>query len=228
MTAKFKKALPAALFLLAAAAAAALGCTVFRSRAYAFLAAAIALLACAPFALHFERSAPSAMRLALIAMLTALSVVGRILFAPLQSFKPVAAITILTALYFGPEAGFLTGALSALISNFYFGQGMWTPFQMFAWGVIGLIAGWAAPRLKKSLPALCAFGAAAGLLYSLILDVYSALWFDNAFDLARYFALVASSAPVTLIYAVSNVFFLLLLARPVGKKIQRIIEKYGL
>ena len=78
--------------------------------------------------------------------MVALSVTGR--FIPF--FKPVTALTVLTAVYLGGEAGFLCGALSAVISNFWFGQGPWTPFQMLAWGMIGLFAGLLASPLKRS------------------------------------------------------------------------------
>src|SRR5690625_7953059 len=83
------------------------------------------------------------------AVLIALSSISRVLFAPIPVFKPVSAIVILTAIYFGAEAGFLVGALTALLSNIYFGQGPWTPFQMFAWGIIGLIAG--LPFIREKL-----------------------------------------------------------------------------
>ena len=72
------------------------------------------------------------------AVITALCVVGR--FIPF--FKPIAALTIIAAVYLGGETGFMVGAMAALMSNFYFGQGPWTPFQMLAWGMIGLIAGY--------------------------------------------------------------------------------------
>ena len=86
----------------------------------------------------------------LTAAMTALSVSGRFLFAMLPGFKPVTAIIIITALYFGAQAGFMTGALTALISNIYFGQGSWTPFQMLAWGIVGLLGGILSGYLKKN------------------------------------------------------------------------------
>src|SRR5699024_12206733 len=86
-----------------------------------------------------------------VAVLTALSVVGRFVFVALPGFKPVAAIVIITAVYVGSEAGFLVGALTAFISNLYFGHGPWTPFQLFAWWVIGVIAclPWISIMLEK-------------------------------------------------------------------------------
>ena len=120
------------------------------------------------------------------------------------------AMVVLTAMYFGGEAGFLTGALTALLSNFYFGQGPWTPFQMFTWGLLGFFAGLLRNLLKSSAIFLAVYGAFAGVAFSLIMDVWSALWVDGTFQLARYAAAVATSLGYMAIYAVSNVIFLLL------------------
>lgn len=102
------------------------------------------LIACAiPFFLVFEKKKPQARELVPIAVMAALGVVGRTMFEliPLPNFKPVSAIVIITAVAFGPETGFLTGALTGFLSNFIFGQGPWTPWQMFCWGMIGFLAG---------------------------------------------------------------------------------------
>lgn len=95
-----------------------------------------------PFFLVFGKK-PQARDLVPIAVMAALGVVGRTVFAiiPLPNFKPVSAIVIMTGMVFGPETGFLTGALTGFVSNFIFGQGPWTPWQMFAWGMIGFLAG---------------------------------------------------------------------------------------
>ena len=158
----------------------------------------------------------------LVAVMTALSVIGR--FIPLV--KPVTALTVLTAIRLGGEAGFLTGALSALISDFWFGIGPWTPFQMLAWGMIGRIAGWLAEPLKKHRAALVAYGAAAGVLFSMIMDVFTVLWYSGGFDPSLYAAAIVTALPHTLLYSVSNVAFLLLFERPFGRKLERIKRLY--
>ena len=91
-----------------------------------------------PFLLVFERRRPQARELVPIAVMSALAVVGRTVFSivPLPNFKPCSAIIMITAIVFGPETGFLTGALTAFVSNFIFGQGPWTPWQMFTWGLL--------------------------------------------------------------------------------------------
>lgn len=204
------------------------GAFLFEDRQYAWISLCVAVLSCIPFLLCFERKETDAKRMILIACMTAISVVGRILFATLPAFKPVTAMVIITAMYFGSEAGFLTGSLSAVISNFHFGQGPWTPFQMFSWGVIGLIAGLMPELLKKSRIALIIYGILSGVLYSFLMDVWTVLWQDGYFNFSRYLAALASAVPVTAIYAVSNVVFLLVFARPIGKILDRIKTKYAL
>ncbi len=96
-----------------------------------------------PFFLVFDKKKPQAREMIPIAVMSAIGVVGRTLFAivPLPNFKPVSAIVIITGVAFGAETGFLTGALTGFVSNFIFGQGPWTPWQMFCWGMIGFMAG---------------------------------------------------------------------------------------
>ena len=134
-------------------------------------------------------------------------------------------MVVITAMYFGSEAGFMTGALSALISNFYFGQGPWTPFQMFSWGILGFIAGIIARQLRENKVVLAIYGIVSGVLFSFIMDVWTVLSKEGNFNLSRY---LAAAAQFTVIYAVSNVIFLLLFAKPIGKMLERIKVKYEL
>lgn len=176
------------------------------------------------FAAGFERKKTGSRRLVVVSIMTALAVAGR--FIPLV--KPVAALTIISALYLGGEAGFLTGALTALISNFYFGQGPWTPFQMMAWGLVGLTAGLLAEPLRKKRALLLLYGALAGIGYSMIMDVWTVLWYGQGFRLTLYLAALVTALPHTALYAASNVLFLALLARPFGEKLERLRVKYGI
>ena len=99
-------------------------------------------MAAMPF--HFydvEGRKPKAREIMVISVLAAIGVAGRAAFFMVPSFKPVAAIVILTGISFGGEAGFLVGSLTMLISNMFMGQGPWTPWQMFAFGMIGFLAG---------------------------------------------------------------------------------------
>ena len=230
MKAKIRASLPMILSCLVIPAVAVSGAVIFRESRAAVIISCIcaAVLACIPFVIHFERSNVGAGYPVIIAVMTAMSVAGRVIFAPVPSFKPVTAIVVVTAMYFGPDAGFMTGALSAVISNFFFGQGPWTPFQMFSWGILGLIAGLTARLLRRSRIYLVFFAVFSGILYSLSMDVFTVLWADGCFNITRYIAAVASAVPVTVTYAVSNVIFLMALTAPIGKMLERVARKYGL
>lgn len=204
------------------------GVFVFSDRAYLAVSFFVAICACVPFFMSFEKDKASTQKTVMLAVMTALSVVGRIAFSYIPSFKPVTAIVMICGMYMGAESGFLCGALSALISNFIFMQGPWTPFQMFIWGAIGFLSSIAAPILKKSKICLSVGGAAAAVIYSLFMDIWTTLWSDGAFNLSRYAAFIISALPTTAVYAVSNVIFLLLLTGPIGKKLERVKTKYGI
>ena len=228
MSKKAKTAAGYLIFLLGVPAAVLAGHFIFPEKQYAFTALIVAVISIIPFVLQFEHNETDLEKLIIIAVMTAISTLGRIAFEALPHFKPVTAVVIVTGIYLGKEAGFMCGAFSALISNFSFGQGPWTPFQMFGWGIIGLLAALLPEFVKKSVALTAVFGGLAGLLYSLLMDVFMVLWADGYFNLSRYFAFVASSAPTTLIYAVSNIVFLLIITKPFGKVIQRIKLKYGI
>lgn len=215
------------ILLSAFAAAALLGALIFEDKKYIWISICIALASCIPVFATFESKKTSTRKLVVLSVMVTLSIVGRFAFSFVPHFKPVTAIVMITGMYLGAESGFLCGALSALLSNFIFGQGPWTPFQMFAWGTIGLFAALLSKLLQKSKFSLCFFGALSGVLYSLILDVSSTLWYDGAFNLSRYGALIITSLPVIAVYAMSNAVFLLLLAKPMGEKLTRIRIKYG-
>ena len=200
------------------------GVFLLHERRYALIALLMVLCALILFATGFERKRTGRRRMVLVSVLTALSVAGR--FIPL--LKPVAAMTILSGVYLGGEAGFLVGALSAVISNFYFGQGPWTPFQMFAWGLIGLIAGYLSRPMQKSRGLLLLYGLIAGIAYSFIMDIWTVLWYNEGLSLTLYLSAIASALPHTLLYAASNVIFLVLFADTYREKIERIKIKYGI
>jgi len=197
--------------------------TVFKGKQYLFISALVAVCALLLFAAGFEKKKTGSRRLVLVSAMTALCIVGR--FIPF--FKPITALTIITAVYLGAESGFLVGSLSALLSNFYFGQGPWTAFQMMAWGMIGLIAGYLANPLKKSRLLLLVVGALSGILFSLIMDLWSVMWYAGVLNLTLYKAGLITALPHTALYTVSNLIFLWFLARPFGEKLERVKIKYG-
>lgn len=164
-------------------------------------------------------------RIAVLAVLIGLSTLGRFLFAWLPGFKPLGAFAILAGMYLGWQSGFLVGALSIVVSNFYFGHGPWTLFQIAALGLIGLLAGVLGPILRRNRILLVVYGIFAAFLFSGVMDFWTAFWLGGG--LTRYLALLVSAVPFTIIYACSNVAFLWLLMKPVGKVLTRMQVKYG-
>lgn len=189
----------------------------------------LAFLLTLPALIAFEWRRTGARELAAIAVMTGLSVFGRVAFAPFPGFKPVSAVVILTGLSFGSLAGFITGAATALLSNFFFGQGPWTAFQMLAWGAVGLLAGlFARTRLRRAPLLLVLLGVVGGVLFSAMTDIWTTVAATGTFLFSAYLTFLASGFPFTVLYAASNVLFLLLLARPVLRKTDRLRSKYGL
>lgn len=123
-------------------------CAVANFNQTALLSFVVILASLGVFFATYESSAPRLRDIMPTAVLAALAAAGRILFAPIPDFKPVSAIAIIAGVVFGRKSGFMVGALAALASNFFFGQGPWTPWQMYAWGLVGYGAG-----LLASVPA---------------------------------------------------------------------------
>ena len=199
------------------------GSVLFSEQKHIFVSLVVAFFSLLLFITGFERKVTGTRRMVLVAVMTAISVLGR--FIPF--FKPITALTVITAMYLGGEAGFLVGAFSALLSNFYFGQGPWTAFQMLAWGLIGYVAGLIAESLKRNRALLLTYGVLSGIAFSLIMDVWTVLWYSAGFDMELYLASIIAAIPHTILYAVSNFIFLFFLAKPFGDKLERIKVKYG-
>ncbi len=205
-----------------------LGVVIFYDRAYAWISFCVAVVACIPLLLSFEKNQNKTTKMVTLAVMIALSVAGRLVFSFVPFFKPVTAMVVISGIYMGYESGFICGAFTALISNFMFGQGPWTPFQMFAWGIIGLVAGLLSKYLENNLVLLLIYGAVAGVLFSFMMDIWTTLWFDGTFNYLRFLGNIITAAPVTAVYAFSNVIFLFVLSKPFGKKLERLRNKYGI
>jgi uncharacterized membrane protein len=149
----------------------------------------------------------------------------------LPQFKPVVAIVIIAGVAFGGEAGFLVGAMSGFVSNMFFGQGPWTPWQMFAFGIIGFLAGVLFKKglLLRNKSALCVFGGIATfLVYGGIMNSASVLMFHNEPTLPVFLAFYLQGIPFDLVHAFATVVFLGVAAKPMLEKLDRIKVKYGL
>ncbi|MFT8887324.1 MAG: ECF transporter S component [Ethanoligenens sp.] len=201
----------------------------FGDRNYAITSPVILLLSMLPFFFAFEKRKPKARELVPIAVMAAIAAVGRLAFAALPQFKPIVAIVIITAFAFGPEAGFLTGAVSMLASNLFFGQGPWTPWQMFCCGIIGFLAGLLRQSgwLKRRW-SICVFGFLSGYLYGMIIDIWSVAAFTSHFTWQTLFAAYVSGFLFDTILGAATAFFLFVLEKPLGKKLERIRVKFGL
>jgi len=221
----------AALILVGVPAILFVGSYYFDVKNY-YLMALLVLLACMlPFFMVFEGRKPQARELTVIAVLCALGVAGRAAFFMLPQFKPVLALTIISGVALGGETGFLVGAVTMLASNVLFSQGPWTPFQMFAMGIIGFLAGVLFRRgwLRRSRAALCVFGAiAAVVIYGGIMNPVSALLYARTLEWKVIAAYYVTGFPMDCVHAAATVFFLWVLAEPMLEKLDRIKVKYGL
>lgn len=200
------------------------GTFLLKEKHYTLISLLVAAAACFGFAVYFDRKDITSRYAVLVAVMTALSVAGRFVFAPVPAFKPVTAVVIISGMYLTAGGGFLTGALTALISNMYFGHGAWTPFQMIAWGMIGMTAGILSKQLRNKKIVLFIYGAFAGVFYSFVMDIWTVLWYSDGFEIELYKAALISAVPYTIIYAVSNVIFLSIIAKPFGRKLNRAVE----
>ena len=104
---------------------------------------AVVICCMAPFFMVFEKRKPKAREIVLVAMMSAITVAAHMFFHVTVPLQIGTAMVIIAGISMGPEAGFLVGALSRFICNFYMGQGLWTPWQMFCWGLLGFLAGMA-------------------------------------------------------------------------------------
>ena len=206
---------------------------VYIDRKQYYLTALAVLIECMlPFFMVFEGRKPKARELVIIAVLCALSIAGRAAFFMLPQFKPVLAMTIIAGVAFGGETGFLVGAVTMMVSNILFSQGPWTPWQMFAMGIIGFFAGvlYRKGLLRRTKASLCVFGAlSAILIYGGIMNPASALiWGSESLNLKMIMGYYLTGFPMDMIHAAATVLFLLFIAEPMLEKLDRIKVKYGL
>ncbi len=201
----------------------------WNNRKYYLTSLIIILLAMLPFFARFEGRRPQVREIVLLAVMTAFAVAGRAAFYWAPQFKPVCAVVILTAAAFSAEAGFITGAASGLISNMFFGQGPWTPWQMLGFGLVGFFGGALFyGREVKTVP-LVAYGFFSVLIvYGVLLDTGSLLMYSQDVTVSALLAMYASGFAFNLVHAAGTAVFLLLLKKPVLSKLRRIKIKYGM
>ncbi len=201
-------------------------------RQYNIVALLVLLECMLPFVLIFEGRKPKARELVTIAVLCAIGIAGRSLFFMLPQFKPVLALTIIAGVAFGGEAGFLVGAVTMLLSNMLFSQGPWTPWQMFAMGIIGFLAGVLFKKglLRRSRLSLAIFGAfTAVIIYGGIMNPAAAFMVSSqTVTFKMLMAYYISGLPMDLVHGFGTALFIMLAAEPMLEKMDRIKVKYGL
>lgn len=200
-------------------------------RKYYFIALLVLLECMAPFFLAFEGRKPQARELVVIAVLCAVALAGRAAFFMLPQFKPVMAVTIIAGVALGGEAGFLVGAMTMLTSNVLFSQGPWTPWQMFAMGISGFLAGVLFQKglLRPSRVSLCVFGALCAILvYGGIMNPASALVWSGTLNWKILLAYWLTGLPFDCVHGAATWLFLWFAGEPLLEKLERVKVKYGL
>lgn len=203
----------------------------FDDRKYYFISLLIILQTLVPFAVRFEQRKPQARELVVISCLCAITAIARTAFFMLPEFKPMAALVIIAGVCLGGETGFVVGAVSAFVSNFFFGQGPWTPWQMFALGLVGFAAGliFKSGNKAKSKIFLCIYGFAATLvLYGAVVNLGSVFMMYPEPTVGQFAAACAAGLPIDLVHALSTVLFLWFISKPMIEKLERIKKKYGI
>jgi energy-coupling factor transport system substrate-specific component len=172
----------------------------------------------------YERSRPPSQIVALVAALAAISVAGRIAFSPIPNVVPTTDITLLAGYALGPAPGFAVGALSALVSNFWLGQGPWTPWQMAGWGMTGILGAALAFVTRRGVGrfGLAAFCAFAGFAYGALLDFSLMATYGGEQSLDRFLALSARGLPFNIAHAAGNAA----LALVAGPAMVRMLLRY--
>lgn len=223
--------LAAGMLLLAIPMTIYIGIFYFGDRKYYFISLLILLEAMLPFLLLFEGRKPQARELVILSVLCALGVAGRAAFFMLPEFKPIAALVIISAVAFGGEAGFLVGSVTMLVSNIMFGQGPWTPWQMFAMGLIGYLAGVLFQKgvIRRARLSLCVFGGLATLLiYGGLMNPATVIMYYDYPTWPMFLSAYLLGFPFDLVHASATVIFLWLIGQPMLEKLERIKIKYGL
>ena len=200
-------------------------------RKYMLISLAIIFETMLPFFLIFEGRKPQARELVILSVLSALAIGGRAVFFAMPGFKPVAAMVILTGVAFGAEAGFMVGAMTMFCSNVLFGQGPWTPWQMFAMGIMGLLAGICFRKgiLHRERFSLSVFGGLVTfLIYGGIMNPASVLMYQANLEWEMVLTAYITGVLADAVHALATAMFLWFLSEPMLEKLDRVKVKYGL
>lgn len=209
---------------------------VFGNRGYYAVSLFIIIVAIAFFVFGFEKKKPTTREIVSLAVMISLAVAGRTVFFMTPQFKPMAAIIIITAVAFGKETGFLCGALSLFLSNIFFGQGPWTPWQMFAFGIVGFLSGLLFHKkyenkkiCSRDIIILGIFGGLVVLVvYGTIMDTATVLMYTASPTKEAILAAWSAGFIFNLIHGVSTTIFIFVLGKIMLRKITRLKVKFGM
>lgn len=178
----------------------------------------------------FEWSKPGLRQIMPAVVLGAIAAAGRVLFAPVPDCKPVSAVCVLAGAVFGRRCGFMVGALAALVSNFFFGQGPWTPWQMYGWGMVGYLAGVLSDvgAFDRFRPAVYVYGFCSALLFGIVLDSWHVIGYVSPLTWQGALLAYGAGLPFNVVHGVATVAFLLVIWAPWRRKLERIRAKYAL
>lgn len=206
------------------------GLNIFGEQAFLAVSLCVIILAMLPFFVSFERSRPPAREIALLAVLTAAAVAARAAFYFLPQIKPIAAIVIITGFALGAQSGFLVGAMSMLLSNIFFGQGPWTPWQMLAMGLVGFAAGlFGKLKINRNPIAAAIFGFVATLvIYGGVVNPSTAIMAHQPLKASVFALYYLQGLPMDIIHAASTFAFLLLFGSPFMKILSRMKLKFAI
>lgn len=182
-----------------------------------------------PFFIRFEKRKVSGREMVMLAVISAIAAVSRIPFASIPSVQPTTFVIIVAGIALGAESGFVIGALAAIVSNLFLGQGPWTPWQMYSWGMIGLVAGLLRnSKLMNWTIGRCFYGFVAGIFFGWIMNLWYIVGNINEISIAQILAFYGASLYFDLAHALSNVFFLAVFGSGWIKVLIRFRRKYGL
>lgn len=204
--------------------------TILPGRSYYFTGTLIVIELLIPFFMAFEGRKPQARELVTIAVMCALAVAARAAI-PIPNFKAIFAVIMISGIAFGAETGFLVGAISAFASNFFYGQGPYTPWQMLGYGVAGLIAGFsfAKKRFPRKPLVMAVFGfISVVLIVGPVLDTSSVFLTLPAISWGTAWPLYISGFSVNVSQGICTFLVLLLLGKPLLEKLDRLKVKYGM
>lgn len=204
--------------------------TLLPGRSYYITGTLIIIELMIPFLLAFEGRKPQARELVLIAVLCAIAIAGRVAI-PFPNFKAAFAIIMLAGIAFGPETGFMVGAITAFSSNFFYGQGPYTPWQMMAYGAGGMLAGFLFKKglLPRKPIVMAIFGFFAVILWvGPLLDSSHIFLMLSTIDKTSVIATLVSGFYVNLSQGISTALVMILFGNPLLEKIDRVKVKYGM